>query len=205
MRVKAMRCHAFGPPENLVFEDIDLPAPGPGEALVRTERIGVNFPDGLIVEGGYQLKPPLPFTPGTEVSGEIFEARPAKGDSLPRFARPGDPVMAGMRTGAYAEGVEESVGPRLAVWIEEIANGAVEYGRSSIQRDAKKRQYSEGPRKGRQDDNGDRGDRRDFGAHNGEQNTHKVGDVSTNKLARCAAGKDESQGNAKCLDSSALF
>ena len=105
MRVKAMRCHAFGPPENLVFEDIDLPAPGPGEALVRTERIGVNFPDGLIVEGGYQLKPPLPFTPGTEVSGEILEARPAKGDSLPRFARPGDPVMAGMRTGAYAEAV----------------------------------------------------------------------------------------------------
>ena len=103
MRVKATRCHAFGPPESLVFEDIDLPAPGPGEALVRVERIGVNFSDGLIVEGGYQLKPPLPFTPGTEVAGEIIEARPAKGDSLPQFVRSGEPVIAGMRTGAYAE------------------------------------------------------------------------------------------------------
>ena len=103
MRVKAMRCHAFGPPENLVFEDIDLPAPGPGEALVRIERIGVNFPDSLIVEGGYQLKPPFPFTPGTEVAGEIIEARPAKGESLPPIARAGEPVIASMRTGAYAE------------------------------------------------------------------------------------------------------
>lgn len=103
MRVKAMRCHAFGPPESLVCDEIDLPAPGPGEALVRIRRIGVNFPDSLIIQGGYQFKPPFPFIPGLEVAGEIIEARSADGEALPVFARPGSAVMAGMRTGAYAE------------------------------------------------------------------------------------------------------
>jgi NADPH2:quinone reductase len=103
MNAKAMICRELGPPEQLVHDDIRLSDPGPGEALIRIRAAGVNFPDKLIVAGGYQLKPPLPFVPGTEVAGEIVTLGPTNGAAPPNHVRPGGQVMATMRIGAYAE------------------------------------------------------------------------------------------------------
>ena len=70
MNAKAMICRELGPPERLVYDGIELShARDPARRLIRIRRIGVNFPDKLIIAGGYQLKPPLPFVPGTEVAG----------------------------------------------------------------------------------------------------------------------------------------
>ncbi len=69
--MKAVICHEFGPVDRLRLEDIPDPAPGPGEVLVEVHAAGVNFPDGLMVRGEYQVKPPRPFTPGNEVAGIV--------------------------------------------------------------------------------------------------------------------------------------
>jgi len=77
----------------------DLPAPvrAPGEVLVKVRASSLNFPDLLMTRGEYQFKPELPFTSGLEFAGEVLEADPASG-----FA-PGDSVMGGNKTGAFAE------------------------------------------------------------------------------------------------------
>ena len=67
-------CREFGPPERLVLEEAPNPEPGPGEVLIRVRAAGVSFVDGLIVAGLYQVKPPLPFTPGLVVAGEVAAA-----------------------------------------------------------------------------------------------------------------------------------
>jgi NADPH:quinone reductase len=64
-------CREFGPPERLVLEEAPDPQPGPGEVLIGVRAAGVGFVDGLIVAGLYQVKPPLPFTPGLVVAGEV--------------------------------------------------------------------------------------------------------------------------------------
>jgi NADPH:quinone reductase len=71
--MKAVLCKSFGGPEGLVVEDVPEPRPGPGEALVRVSAAALNFFDTLIIENKYQLKPPLPFSPGAEFCG-IVEA-----------------------------------------------------------------------------------------------------------------------------------
>ncbi len=98
-----MICRELGPPEQLVHDDILLSEPGPGEALIRIHRVGVNFLDKLIIAGGYQLKPPLLFVPGIEVAGEVVTLGAPNGSTPPDHVRPGAQVMATMRTGAYAE------------------------------------------------------------------------------------------------------
>jgi NADPH2:quinone reductase len=69
--VKAVICKEFGPIETLVVEDCPDPIPGEGEVLIDIHAAGVNFPDGLMVRGEYQMKPPRPFTPGNEVAGIV--------------------------------------------------------------------------------------------------------------------------------------
>ena len=69
--MKAVVCKEFGPIENLSVEDLPDPSPGPGEVLITVHAAGVNFPDGLMVRGEYQMKPPRPFTPGNEVAGIV--------------------------------------------------------------------------------------------------------------------------------------
>lgn len=71
--MKALLCKAFGEPETLVIEEAPTPKPGPGQVLVGLNAAGVNFPDGLMVRGKYQAKPPFPFSPGFEGSGVILE------------------------------------------------------------------------------------------------------------------------------------
>jgi NADPH2:quinone reductase len=73
---RAIRCAAFGAPEDLIVADVELPAPGPGQVRIVLRAAGVNFADYLIVAGKYQVKPALPFIPGLEAAGEIIELGP---------------------------------------------------------------------------------------------------------------------------------
>src|SRR4051812_262410 len=71
-RVRSVRCHAVADDiGRVVFEEIDLPAPGPGKVQVRLKACAVNSPDILMIQGNYQLKPPLPFAPGGEAAGDV--------------------------------------------------------------------------------------------------------------------------------------
>lgn len=95
--MKAIICEEFGPLEDLVYGDMADPVPGPGQILIRTEAAGVNYPDGLLVQGKYQAKPERPFVPGNECAGEVV----ALGEGVTRFAV-GDKVVS-YGSGGYAE------------------------------------------------------------------------------------------------------
>jgi NADPH:quinone reductase len=69
--VRAVVCRELGPLENLVVEDQDAPEPGEGQVVVDVRAAGVNFVDGLICQGRYQIKPAVPFVPGSEIAGEV--------------------------------------------------------------------------------------------------------------------------------------
>src|SRR5438128_334565 len=97
----AVLCKSYGPPESLVVDDLPSPTPGPGEAVVTVHAAGVNFPDVLIIQNKYQLKPPLPFSPGSELSGIVK----AVGAGVTTVA-PGDRVFAITGYGAFAEEVK---------------------------------------------------------------------------------------------------
>jgi NADPH2:quinone reductase len=99
--VKAILCKEYGGPETLVVEDVPSPIPGPGEAVITVRAASLNFPDVLIIQNKYQLKPPLPFSPGTEVAGIVK----AVGQGVTHVA-PGDRVMAVTGYGAFAEEVK---------------------------------------------------------------------------------------------------
>ena len=96
--MKAVRCTAWGPPDSLVIEDLPDLVAGPGEVVVDVKAAGVNFPDVLTVQGKYQVRPPLPFTPGNEFAGVVR----AVGTGVDGFA-PGQRVIGFTRTGAFAE------------------------------------------------------------------------------------------------------
>src|SRR5438270_13011305 len=89
MAMKAVLCKQYGPPESLVIEELPSPAPGPGEVVVAVKAASVNFPDVLIIQDKYQFKPPLPFSPGSELAGVVKQV--GAGVSS---VRPGDKVMA---------------------------------------------------------------------------------------------------------------
>lgn len=94
--MKAIRVEAYGGPENLVYRDVDKPAPKSGEALIRIEAIGVNYIDVYHRTGLYPL--PLPFTPGSEAAGTV-EAVGADVSEV----QVGDRVAYAMGLGSYAE------------------------------------------------------------------------------------------------------
>ena len=99
--MKAVLCKTFGPPASLVVEEIPSPVPGPGEAVISVKAASVNFPDVLIIQNKYQFKPPLPFSPGSEVAGIVK----AVGDGVAGF-KPGDAVFAITTYGGFAEEVK---------------------------------------------------------------------------------------------------
>src|SRR5213592_483968 len=101
MSVKAVLCKQYGPPETLVVEELPSPRPGPGEVVVSVKAASVNFPDVLIIQNKYQFKPPLPFSPGSELAGIVKEV----GTDVSNF-RPGDKVIAFTTYGAFAEEVK---------------------------------------------------------------------------------------------------
>ena len=94
--MRAIVCRAYGPPEDLVLDDVPEPVPGPGQLLVRVHAAAVNFPDVLFIGGKYQVKIPPPFIPGNEIAGEVITA----GDGA-AFS-PGQRVS-GTTFGAFAE------------------------------------------------------------------------------------------------------
>ncbi len=98
--MKAVLCKSYGPPENLVMEDLpDLEAAA-DEAIIEVHSASLNFPDGLQIQGKYQFQPPMPFTPGSEVGG-VIKSVGAQFDSF----KVGDRVMAIPGIGGLAEQV----------------------------------------------------------------------------------------------------
>ncbi len=69
--MKVVLCKAFGAAETLVREEVASPLPAKNEIPLQVHTAGVNFPDTLIIEGKYQFKPPLPFSPGAEAAGVV--------------------------------------------------------------------------------------------------------------------------------------
>ena len=79
--MKAVLSKAPGGAASLVLEEVADPAPQPREVVVRVAACGVNFPDSLIIEDKYQIRPPRPFSPGGEVAG-VIESRRRRGRGL---------------------------------------------------------------------------------------------------------------------------
>jgi NADPH2:quinone reductase len=96
--VRALVCSRFGPVGDLTVQDLPSPAPGERQVVVRVEAAGLNYPDALIVQGKYQVRPPVPFVPGMELAGTVT----AIGARVEEY-RVGDAVMATGQTGAFAE------------------------------------------------------------------------------------------------------
>ncbi len=96
--MRAVVCNAFGPPDSLIVAERPAPVAGPGEVRIKVAAAGLNFADTLIVQGRYQVKPPLPFTPGFEAAGTILAAGPG----VTGFA-PGERVIAVPEHGCFAE------------------------------------------------------------------------------------------------------
>ena len=71
MTMKAIVCEEFGPLDKLVYREIDDPRAKDHTVVIRPQAIGINYPDGLLVQGLYQVKPPTPFVPGMEVAGIV--------------------------------------------------------------------------------------------------------------------------------------
>ena len=105
--MKAVLCRAFGPPETLAFESVDPPPLGPGEVRIAVAAVGVNFPDLLLIEGKYQVRPPFPFSPGLECAGTVAELGPGADGPAP-----GTRVLAYCTHGCMAE---EVVAPASSV------------------------------------------------------------------------------------------
>jgi len=95
--MKAIRCHNYGAPFTLTFEELPDPEPRAGEVVIETEAAGLGYVDALLVAGRYQVKTPLPFIPGSEVAGKVV----ALGEGAPE-ALLGKRVMALSPRGALA-------------------------------------------------------------------------------------------------------
>jgi NADPH2:quinone reductase len=99
--LKAWQISRYGEPEDVLeLADVPRPLPGPGQLLVKVLAAAANFPDALLCRGAYQVRPPLPFTPGVELCGEVVEV----GADVTRF-NVGDRVIGGavLPSGAFAD------------------------------------------------------------------------------------------------------
>jgi len=96
--MKAIVCNDFGPIQNIEYKDVNEPIIQDESVIINVKSVGVNFPDGLLVQGKYQLKPDTPFIPGMEVAGEIVKIGPNV-SSL----KIGDRVAALSQLSGYAE------------------------------------------------------------------------------------------------------
>ena len=96
--IRALLSHGPGGPETLRLDELPDPTPGPGELLVRVRACAINYPDVLIIEDKYQLKPPRPFAPGSEIAGEVIAA----GEGVSGWS-PGDRLIAATGFGGLVE------------------------------------------------------------------------------------------------------
>ena len=126
--MKALICNEFGSTKNLTLEEVKSPEPGAGQVLIDVHAAGINFPDVLTVQGKYQFKPSLPFTPGIEVSGVIKKV----GKDV-KIRKVGDEVISTLQTGAFASEVvtsENSTFLKGNMSFEQAAGFALTYGTS---------------------------------------------------------------------------
>ncbi|MCX7142740.1 MAG: NADPH:quinone oxidoreductase family protein [Proteobacteria bacterium] len=98
--MKAVLCKQYGLPDTLVLEEIPSLVPAAGQLVVSMKAAGVNFPDALIIQGKYQVKPAMPFSPGSELAGVVKEVGAGVNDF-----KIGDAVIAYAGHGGYAEEV----------------------------------------------------------------------------------------------------
>ncbi|WP_297792256.1 NADPH:quinone oxidoreductase family protein [uncultured Eudoraea sp.] len=98
--MKAIRCKEFGPPSSLVLEEMPGLKPTAKEVVLDVKACGINFPDTLIIQGLYQFKPELPFTPGSDIAGIVKEV----GDEV-KHLKVGDEVFGFVLNGGFAEEV----------------------------------------------------------------------------------------------------
>jgi NADPH2:quinone reductase len=98
--MRTLRSHAPGGPETLVLDTLPDPVPGAGEVVIAVEAAALNYPDLLIIQDKYQIRPPRPFAPGSEVAGRIAAIGPGV-DTL----RPGDRVIGLVAWGGLADRV----------------------------------------------------------------------------------------------------
>ncbi len=98
--MKAIVCEKYGPPSDLVLKDLPSPEPKEKEVLVSVKACSVNFPDTLIIQGKYQVRPELPFTPGSDIAGVIKSV----GEGV-KHLKIGDEVFGFVPQGGFAEEV----------------------------------------------------------------------------------------------------
>ncbi len=96
--MKAIVARQWCEPRGLVMEEVDRPEPAAGQVVVKVRSASLNFPDILLIAGKYQVKPPLPFSPGLEVAGTIDSVGPG----VAGF-KPGQRVLAQLNQGGFAE------------------------------------------------------------------------------------------------------
>ena len=127
--MKAVLSRAPGGPETLTVEEVPDPVPAAGEVLLAVKACGVNYPDLLIIQDLYQLKPERPFSPGCEVAGVVESVGAPAGD-----LRPGDRVIGWCGFGGMAEKIVLPVERCLpigdAMPFEEAAAFIMTYGTS---------------------------------------------------------------------------
>ena len=105
--MRAVVAREYGPPEILRVEQLPSLVAGPGAVRVRVHAAAVNFPDVLLLANRYQISAPLPFTPGSELAGEVIECGPGVSGIAP-----GDRVYGALLVGAFSE---EAVLPAAAL------------------------------------------------------------------------------------------
>src|SRR5436190_51396 len=118
--MKAIVAHMWGEPATLEYTEVFPPALLPGQALIDVEAIGCNFPDILIVQGRYQKKPPLPFSPGAEVAGVVRDVGPGVtqvGVGERVVATAGSPEKLEV---ARVSGADVLVNYRTEDWVERV-------------------------------------------------------------------------------------
>lgn len=108
--MRAVVCHSFSEPEDLVVEQLDTPACPSDRVRVHVWASGLNYVDALFVQGRYQIRPAVPFIPGSEIAGEITEVgADVEGWSI------GDRVVASIGLGGFSD--EVVVNPHQLVAI----------------------------------------------------------------------------------------
>ena len=98
--MKAIVCETYGPPSDLKLKEVPDLIPAEKEVVVIVHACSLNFPDTLIIQGKYQYKPQLPFTPGSDIAGVVK----AVGKAV-KHLNPGDEVIGFVQHGGFAEQV----------------------------------------------------------------------------------------------------
>jgi len=111
--MKAIMCHEFAPIDSLSYEEVPDPTPNEHEIIIDVAACGINFPDGLLVQGLYQLKPEHPFSPGSEVTGTISRL-----GTKVKHLNLGQRVIGLTMTGGYAEKV--AINSRMVLPLPDI-------------------------------------------------------------------------------------